>query len=258
PYMGFNLPPDFPRAEALRPLERLAFGELGCLHLEITDRHLAAEDGARLGFAQRTIRSYLSDLAPSEHEIFQTMTSARRRAIRKAEKGGLIVEQASPEGFAEEYYEHLEDVFAKQELRPSYSAQRVESMIEQVHPTGDLLLARVREPGGRSIASGIYAGFGSLSFFWGNGSLREFQILRPNESLHWFALKYWKGRGMRHHDWGGGGAYKGKYGGTPFTLPAFRRSRYRFIQYARDTAERAYYLPRQIRRRRYDAKIGAE
>ena len=258
--MGFNLAPDFPRADALKALERFAFAELRCLHLEVTDRYLRPDDGARLGFAQRSIDNYLSDLTGAEDRIFAAMSSACRRAIRKADKSGLIVEEAAPEGFADEYYEQLTDVFAKQNLSPTYSRDRVRKLIAHVHPSGGLLLARVREPGGRSVATGIYPGFGGLGFLWGNASLRQYQILRPNEALQWFALRYWRSRGMRQFDWGGAGAaggYKAKFGGTPFALAAFRKSRHKFIQYARDTAERAYDFPRRLRRRRYETEIGA-
>jgi len=255
PYMGFNLVPGAPRQRALSALERFAFRELRCLHLEIADQHFGPEDGARLGFAQRAIRSYLSDLTQSESEMFAAMDSSRRRAIRKAQKSGLTVEAASPEGFAEEYHEQLRQVFAWQGLTPTYSVARVQKLIDHVYPSGDLLLVRAREPGGKSIATAIYAGFGRLSFFWGNASLREYQFLRPNEALHWFALKYWKDRGMRQHDWGGGGAFKARFGGTPFAIPAFRKSRYKLIQYARDAAEHAYYVPRELRKL-YEAKIG--
>lgn len=83
-------------------------------------------------------------------------------------------------------------------------------MIERCHASGDLLLARVRGPDGQSIATGIYLGYGRTSLFWGNGSRREHQKLRPNEALHWFAMRYWKARGVQLHDWGGADAYKGR------------------------------------------------
>jgi hypothetical protein len=255
PYMGFNLAPDVSRIEALGALERFAFWELGCLHLEVTDRHFAIDDGAALGFAHRLVRTLVTDLTADEDQLLANMSSACRRAIRKAEKSGVTVEPAAPEGFAEEYEAHLIDVFAKQDLRPTYSHTRVQKLIDHVHPSGDLLLARVRDPEGRCIATGIFAGFNAFSFFWGNGSLREHQILRPNEALHWFAMRYWKQRGMRQHDWGGPNPYKAKYGVVPYTTVALRRSRYAMLQRARDLAERLYYFPRELRRRRYDAKV---
>ena len=68
-------------------------------------------------------------------------------------------------------------------------------------------------------------------------------------------MRYWKRRGMRWHDWGGPNAYKAKDGVVPFTTLALRKSRYGVLQYARDLAERLYYFPRDLRRRRYDAKV---
>src|SRR3546814_6513200 len=88
---------------------------------------------------------------------------------------------------------------------PTYSRERVEKLIEHVHPSGSLLLLRARAPGGESIATGIFAGFGRYSTFWGNGSVTNMLHLRPNQALHWHAMRYWKARGEHLHDWGGTG-----------------------------------------------------
>jgi hypothetical protein len=258
PYIGFNLFPGASRREALALAERLVFRELGCLHFEISDRFLHPEDGVALGFGMRLVHSYMSDLTGPEDQIFKQMSSPCRRAVRKAEKSGVRVEEAQPDGFAAEYYEQLKDVFAKQSLRPTYTRERVEQLIEHVHASGDLLLARALDPQGRSIATGIYVGFGPFSFFWGNASLREHQHLRPNEALHWFAMRYWKGRGMQWHDWGGGGTYKEKYGGQPSAVPSFFKSRWRALSLARSAARSIYYLPRNYRRSRYRQSIGRD
>jgi hypothetical protein len=42
-----------------------------------------------------------------------------------------------------------------------------------------------------------------------------------------------------------------------FSLPAFRKSRFGVIAYARDLAEKIYYYPRTLRRARYKASVGA-
>jgi hypothetical protein len=256
-YMGFNLHPDVPRTDALRGLDRFALRQLGCLHYEVIDRWLSAEGVAELGIPCRTIRNFQTDLTRSEDELFADMDSACRRAIRKSEKSGITIEQAAPEGFAEEFYLHLQDVFAKQGMRPTYAVERVRQLIKHVHPLGDLLLARVRDPEGRSIATGIYPGFRGFSLFWGNGSLRPYQIHRPNEALHWYAMRYFKRQGIPLHDWGGRATYKSKYGVSTFSVVAFRKSRFSAIQYARDLAEKIYYYPRHVRRARYKAAVNA-
>jgi hypothetical protein len=151
----------------------------------------------------------------------------------------------------------LLDVFAKQDMKPTYGLDRVKKLIEHVHPSGDLLLARVREPDGHGIATGIYAGFNRFALFWGNGSLRPFQHLRPNEALHWHSMRHFKALGMPSYDWGGRATYKTKYGVEEFSLLALCKSRFGMIRYARDLAEKIYYYPRQLRRMRYKASVGA-
>ena len=108
----------------------------------------------------------------------------------------MTVEEASAAGFADEYYAQLQDVFAKQGLRPTYGVDRVRELIRCVHPTGRLLLVRALGPEGEPIASGIFPAMNRTAYFWGGASWRSHQILRPNEAIFWFAMRDWKARGM--------------------------------------------------------------
>jgi len=256
-YMGFNLHPDVSRLEVLGGMDHFAFRKMGCLHWEVIDRYLTAETNSEIGIAHRTIRNYQTDLTQTEDEMFADMDGACRRAIRKSRKSGITLEHAEPEGFAEEFYSHLWDVFAKQSMKPTFGLDRVQKLIKHVYPSGDLLLARVRDPEGRSIASGIFPGHNGFGLFWGNGSLRPYQIYRPNEALHWHAMLYFKSKGIPLYDWGGRATYKAKYGVTTFSVIAFRKSRYSVIQHARDLAEKIYYYPRHVRRARFKAAVNA-
>ena len=96
------------------------------------------------GFESSPTVTFEVDLAPEEDAIFANMTSACRRAIRKSEKEGVVVEQTSGVDFADEYYAQLEDVFAKQSLRPMYGVSRVRELVRSLEPTGRLLLLRAR------------------------------------------------------------------------------------------------------------------
>lgn len=249
PYMGFNLRPGVSRAAALAAVESHAFGPLGCLHLEIADPQLAPEDGASLGFAVHRYETYETDLTRPEDELFQGMSGACRRCIRKAERSGVRVEQVTgePGSFAREYYEQLVEVFAKQNLAPTYGLRRVELLIKHVLPSGNLLLVRAIGPEGDCIGTGIYPGFNRRAEFWGNASWRARQILRPNETLHWFAMRYWKARGAAVFDWGGGGTYKVKYGPRPAAIPRFIKSRYRTVGQLRTLARDAVVASQRVR-----------
>jgi hypothetical protein len=240
PYMGFNLVKGASRAEALRALEVAAWDALKCLHMEVSDPYFEPEDGRSLGFQCEWYESYRTDLTKTEEEIFNGMSSACRRNIRKAEKSGVTIEEAHDLGFADEYYEQLQDVFAKQGLVPTYDVERVRSLIRNVQPTGRLLLVRARDPRGKCIATGIFPGYNRIAEFWGNASFRSSQILRPNEYIHWYAMHYWKRRGVAIYDWGGGSTYKEKYGCVAHNVPWFTKSRYKVVSTLRNGAKEAF------------------
>jgi hypothetical protein len=163
PYMGFNLVAGVSRADALGAIEKLAWDELKCLHMEVSDPYFKVEDGEALEFTVQFYTSYRTDLTKSEEEIFNGMDSACRRCVRKAEKSGVTIEEAHDLAFADEYYEQLKDVFGKQGLVPTYHVERVRALIKNLEPTGRLLLVRARDPEGKCIATGIFPGFNKIA-----------------------------------------------------------------------------------------------
>src|SRR6185312_4180118 len=114
PYIGFNLMPGASRAEMLAPLTEWAFRELRCLHVEVSDCGFLPGDGDAAHLSRTAYETYQSDLTRSEDDLFKGMESACRRCVRKAEKSGVVIEHADDPAFADEYYEQLKDVFAKQ------------------------------------------------------------------------------------------------------------------------------------------------
>jgi hypothetical protein len=235
-YMGFCLQPGIHRGEALEALRRFAFRELGCVHVEMMDRTLGEQEVVSHGLSFHGYRGFEIDLTVGEDQLFARLDPACRRCIRKAVRNGVVIEQALDIDFATDYYAQLQDVFAKQNLIPTYTIERVRTLIRHLSPTGNLLLLRARDTEGRIIASGIFPGMHSRAYFWGAASFRQFQILRPNELLLWQALKYWKARGIRSFDMGGGGEYKRKYGGREVCVPWVRASRYPLLPKVRNAA----------------------
>jgi hypothetical protein len=240
PYIGFNLVPGVSRAAALAAVEEIAWDTLKCLHMEVSDPYFTIEDGKSLGFTCESYTSYRTDLRKSEEELFDGMDSACRRCIRRAEKSGVTIEEAHDLDFADEYYQQLVDVFAKQNLVPTYAVDRVRTLIKHLEPTGRILLLRARDSGGNCIASGIFPGFNKIAEFWGNASFRSSQILRPNELMQWHAMRYWKRRGVEIYDWGGEGKYKEKYGCVLHRVPWFTKSRHELVAKLRDEAKKMF------------------
>jgi hypothetical protein len=246
PYIGFNLEPGISRAEALAAVEHMAWSTLKCLHMEVSDPGFTDDDGKELGFNLQFYISYRTDLTKSEDELFAAMDSACRRCVRKAEKSGVVIEEAHDADFAAEYYEQLKEVFAKQSLVPTYDLHRVQALVKRLEPTGRVLLLRARDPEGKCIATGIFPGFNKIAEFWGNASHQAGQILRPNEAIHWYVMRYWKQRGVQIYDWGGEGSYKEKYGCQVHRVPWFTKSRYEFISRLRGEAKKAFAVKQRV------------
>jgi CelD/BcsL family acetyltransferase involved in cellulose biosynthesis len=251
PYMGFNLRDGVPARVAVRALMRLAFNDLGCVHLELRDRWIGESDMAGLGFGRRDDvgyddRTFEIDLRRPEDAIFNDMASACRRCIRQAEKRGVTIEQARGESFADEFYPQIRDVFLRQGLVPTYGIDRVKALIRHLEPHGQILLLRARDADGRCIATGLYPAFNDVALFWGGASLKEHQHNRPNEALHWHAIRYWRERGIARYDLGGFMDYKRKYGGQEVLVPGFRRSRSPIVAVARSLAPSAMRAKQRV------------
>jgi hypothetical protein len=244
--MGFNLDPDVPRTDALAALVPFAFQELQCMHLEIMDRRFDPATMSSACFDFKLQPGFEIQLQKPEPELFSTMDPACRRCVRKAERSGVILETAVDDGFVDEYYDQLQDVFRKQRLVPTYPKDRVRALVRHLLPTGNLLLVRARASDGTSIATGIFPAFHDCMYFWGGASWRSHQHLRPNEAVQWFAMRYWRERGMTRYDMVGGGEYKRKYGGYEIAVPWVRRSRFAALEHLRNSARRAYALRQRL------------
>ena len=245
-YMGFNLKPDISRIQAVKGLADFAFSGLGCSHFEMMDRHIEEQDVKSMSYTYRQYRGFEIDLTISEDQLFKNMTSACRRCIRKSEREGVIIEEAKGSEFADDYYGQLKEVFGRQTLIPTYSIERVRSLIKHVHPTGNLLLLRARDRNGHCIATSIFPAMNGTMYFWGGASQRKYQILRPNEAIQWYAMRYWREKGIARYDMGGAGEYKRKYGGKEIVVPWLRKSRYAHISILRNFAKLAFNIRQRL------------
>jgi hypothetical protein len=236
PYMGFILSPSTPRRIAAEALSDFAFKELRCIHFEVVDSQITLEDIEGLGFTHEMRATIEIDLTQSEEALFSNMSSSCRRNIRQAEKYGVVIEEAKDAEFAEDYSAQLKDVYAKQGLVPHYGVNRVRALIKHLYPTGMLLLLRARDPEGRCIATGVFPAMNQTVFYWGGASWRQYQKLYPNHLLHWYAMRYWKKRGIRIYNMVGAHEFKRRFGGRQTAVPMVHKSKYRLISHLRASA----------------------
>jgi hypothetical protein len=195
-FMGFSLMPGVSYYEVLQALPKFAFDELKCHFLMIIDANMKGGEWQGLSYRMRGFENFALDLTKSETELFANMKEKScRRAIRKAIKNGVVIEEATDPGFADEYYAQYQDVMARQSLAPLYGLDFVRQMIEYLRPSGHLLLLRARNPEGVCIATSIDLVFNKVAVGWGAASWRQYQSLRPNELIYWYSMKKAKNMG---------------------------------------------------------------
>jgi hypothetical protein len=229
PYMGLNLMPGVERRAALKLLVGFAFSELKCAHFEMVDLHATLENASGLALEHTMHPTCVIDLTAGEKDLWASMNGSARRAIRKAEKSGVTIEEAHDLQFADEYFAQLQDVYAKQKLAPPLDVERIRALIRILEPAGMLLMLRARTADGLSIASGLYPFYNHTLFVLGNASWREHQNLRPNEAMHWYAMRWGGRRGIVHCNMVGNKEFKKKFGGYETSSPLLSKSRNRLI-----------------------------
>jgi hypothetical protein len=196
-FMGFNLKPNISLNEVLQAFPPFVFDHLKCHYLEIMDPCWNGEAAMDLKYKVDHLPWFALDLVPSEDTLFAKMKDTGRRGIRKAIKSGVIVEEASDLGFADDYFAQFQEVMSNKSLHPAYGLERVRQLVRDIFPTGSLLLLRARDPEGRCIATGIFLNLNKTAIYWGGASWRQYQSLHPNELIMWQAMKTLKGRGAQ-------------------------------------------------------------
>ena len=125
---------------------------------------------------------------------------------------------------------------------PKYDLNRVQELIRQVHSSGNLLLLRARNEEGVCIATGLFPAFNDTAYFWGGASWRKYQKLQPNELIVWYAMRYWKARGIKKLDLGGRDDFKKKYGVNPTQVLRIMKAKYSWLITVRKLAYKSWKI----------------
>jgi hypothetical protein len=102
-----------------------------------------------------------------------------------------------------------------------------------------LLMVRARDRAGHCLATGLFLGMHEHAFYWAGASWRQYQDLHPNELVQWYAMRYWKRRGMKTYNLVGTMDFKARFGGRQTAVPMVRKSRNRLISGLRTSAPAA-------------------
>jgi lipid II:glycine glycyltransferase (peptidoglycan interpeptide bridge formation enzyme) len=246
-FMGFDTHVDN-KIEIIHDLSEHLFKFFKCSYIEIIDRDISIMQAQAIGYSYTLVSTLELAIDKSDEELFKVFKTDCRNFIRQFERRGAVLETAIPnDEFAEEYYEQLKDVFAKQSLVPTYSVEKVKRLLNHLSNTGMLLCLRVCDPEGLSIATSIFIGYNKKFFFWGGASLRQYQSYRPNEYMIWYAIKYWRERGCEIFDMVGVRDYKKKFGSLEKQYAKIIVPKYNILISLRDFAQKYYFTMLKVK-----------
>lgn len=250
-YMGLDVYNHELKAHILKELIPFIMKDTQCAYLQICDRDFNVEDlepvRKQYGGTIEVCSTLELGIEGDDAVQYKKMKSDCRNFIKQFERRGAIIEEAEPnDNFAEEYYEQLKDVFAKQKLVPTYTVEKVKCLLKHLSKSGNIYCLRVKDPEGTPIATSIFPGFNHKMFFWGGASLRPFQQYRPNEYMIYTAMRYWRNRGCVEFDMVGNRTYKKKFGSWEVNYPSIIIPKYKILVPLKDMAASIYYFTGKI------------
>lgn len=250
-YMGIDVYDNSLKIEILPELIEYLQRYEKCTYIQIIERDITMEEAKELHdkyrYQIKPVETLDLGINYSDAELYKHMKTDCRNFIKQFERRGASLEIAEPnDSFAEEYYTQLLDVFAKQNLVPTYTVEKVKCLLKHLAKSNNILCLRVKDPEGRSIATSIFPGFNKKCFFWGGASLRSYQQYRPNEYMIYTAMKYWRDRGCVDFDMVGNRAYKKKFGSWLVVYPCIVVSKYKILYILKECAAKLYYFSGKV------------
>lgn len=222
------------RLAAIRAVAAFAFRELGVAHIECLDPRMPVEAVRAASLRHRIFQNFLLDLTVTPQELQAGLAKNAKGSLTAARQRGVTVTLDPPDDqFTAVYYQQLETAFARQGLRPSYPAARVEALLRHLRPSGLVMTGWSQDEQGTVVATNISTGNHQRAALWGAAFNRDFARLQPTELLQWEIIRAWQERGTRSFDFGGAGEYKRKYGGIRIETPYVRISKYPPLEWLR-------------------------
>jgi len=221
-YMGPVAGPEFDAGMFLESLDDLARRERFSL-VEVEGRVLARESIEGAGYRPVTSWTYEVPLS-SEAEMWDRLQPDCRKSVRRAIKSGLRVEMTTDESAADEFYDRYLDLMRNKGLVPSYPRQCPRLLVTTLGRAGLLFALRIVGPDQEALAVGLFPHDDRTVYFWGGASWQQGREMRPNDLLHWSAMRIAAERGLTCYDMCGYGRFKKKFSGKLETVRRWHKS----------------------------------
>jgi len=251
PDMGFIWLQDHDIQKALEAVSQYAFKKLKCWYVQIKDKAITFSDLSPDTHYTVAKTLYL-DLRQTEEEIRSKFSkSANNNTLNKLfKRGGYIKEVPLSLEVADQFYDQLVDVFAKQKLKPNYSRQKIHDMVASLQKKPEYVYAlQVFSENHICVATSIYLKLNDWCYSIAFASYTAYQNLSPNEAHYWHGIKHLKEEGFTTLDLCGVRDWKLKFGPQMAEIPIILFYRNRALPHLKQGAENIVLAWRKIKGR---------
>lgn len=211
--------------------QRIAYLELSLPHL-LTQSEIA--DAVSLGYEHEICEAVLLKLTPDEDKLWSGLSSACRRAIRKAQTEGIQIIEPQNADFLPTYFSMVEEVYRKTDRPPHLSArfyQRAWELLylsrkashhiskssagfDHAQPSRKELFWGAMQSqnqlktllalrNGELLAGAMFVVHNQYAYYLSGASMQAALPLRPNNLLQWHFIQWAVANGIDTYDMGG-------------------------------------------------------
>ena len=177
-----------------------------------------------LGMSEREARDAMCvvvlDLSLGADQLFAEFSQTRRNEIRKALKQNTLeIKELDTSDELEQMYEIHVDWCRRKGHDPN-TVEQMQMTVEQRENRRTF----IAKSEGKVIAASFYRFcLGGMVEYAGNCSIPEYQKLRPNDLIGWFAIQWASSEGFRHFSMGGSHLFLRRFGGELMQTYRYRR-----------------------------------
>lgn len=224
PYMGPIINDNVSQELFFREFKKLMKKE-GYHYAELSNRKLDIDIAKKENFIIEEGTTYIAEIKSNPEKILSSYSKSTRKCVRRAIRNNLVVETTIDENFVDSYYVHLEQVFLKSNMKPTYSKNRVRLLIDKLLPKNKIILTWVKLEDD-VIANRIDMIDGLWMNSFGSSSHQDYLKSNPNELARFHVMCVAADRGVKHYDMSGGGTYKRKFNSEKVTTYRLIYSRF--------------------------------
>jgi len=144
-------------------------------------------------------QTYVLSLNKPTQELWASLKSECRTAIRKARKCNVEIVEATDKSFLDVYYEMVKDTYRKSNRLPPFSKQDYATVWDILKPRERIkvLLAKHQE---QVIAGAIFLHFHDKVYYWDGVAFQTYYSLRPNNLIHWTLIEWGVRNALTQYD----------------------------------------------------------